>query len=386
VALISEVRLLENPLRDGRHHFEKPGRKPLEFHRRLPEYEPTPLRDLPPLAELLGVGRVLVKDESSRLGLPAFKMLGASWASYRAVAAHTGIDDDDWGTIDELAGRLRPHLPLELVAATDGNHGRAVARMAKMLGLGSRIWVPRGTVPARIEAIESEDAPVTVVNGSYDEAVRAAAGEASDRTLVVSDTSWEGYETVPRWVVEGYSTIFWEFEDQRLTAGWPIPNLVPIPMGVGALGAAVVTHFGGQTPPVLLGVEPVTASCVEAALRAGEVVTIPSPHETIMAGLSCGTASPLAFPILAAGLDWTLSMSDDWAVAAMRMYADHGVVAGETGAATLGAVLALTARYPDKRSQLGLGSDDTLLLLVTEGATDPENYQRLVGPDGFSPQ
>jgi diaminopropionate ammonia-lyase len=380
VTTTSEVRLLENPWRDRGYHFARTSRRPLEFHQRLPGYRPTPLRQIPGLADRLGVGRVLVKDESERLGLPAFKMLGASWASYRAVVAHTGIDPEGWETVDQLAESLRPHLPLELVTATDGNHGRAVARMARLLGLTARIWVPAGTAPARIEAIEGEGAPVTVVQGSYDEAVRAAAAEANERTLVVSDTSWKGYETVPRWVIEGYSTIFWEFEAQRAAAGWPPPDLVPVPLGVGALGAAVVSHFAGYEPlPVLLGVEPVAASCVEAALRAGQVVTIPGPHETIMAGLSCGTASPLAYPALAAGLDWTVSISDDWAMEAMRLLADEGVVAGETGAAALAGVLALLARHPERRTQLNLGPDHTLLLLVTEGATDPLNYQRLVG-------
>lgn len=376
----SETRLFRNPLAGTLTLPPDSGDDPWWFHRKLPGYAPTPLHDLPRLAERLGVGRVLVKDESLRLGLPAFKMLGASWAVFRVVTEHTGVDPQGWETIEELAELLEPHRPLCLATATDGNHGRAVARMARLLGLEARIWVPADTVPARITAIEGEGAEVVVVDGHYDEAVRLAAEAASDRTLVVSDTAWEGYEQVPRWVIEGYSTIFREVDRQSEEAGLPQPDVVPVPMGVGALAAAVIGHYRRRLPgPVIIGVEPVEAACVEAALRAGRVVTIHSTFRTSMVGLNCGTASPVAFPLLAGGLDWTLSISDDWAEEAMRVYAEEGLTVGETGAATLAAMLAVHARYPELHEELGLTADSTVLLLITEGATDPANYRRVVG-------
>ncbi|MFV1999775.1 MAG: pyridoxal-phosphate dependent enzyme, partial [Acidimicrobiia bacterium] len=277
------------------------SRNPLRFHERLPSYAPTPIFSVPGLATRLGIGTVLINDESERLGLPAFKMLGASWASYLSIVEHTGIDSNGWESISELAALIEPHLPLTLATATDGNHGRAVARFAGLVGLDARIWVPEGTVPARIEAIESEGATVTVVEGSYDDAVAVARQAADDTTLVVSDTSWPGYEVVPQWVIDGYSTMMSEVDDQTGELGLPEPTVIVAPMGVGALGAAIVAHYGNHKPrPVVIGGEPTDAACVMAALEAGEIVTIPGPHNTMMAGLSCGTASPIAMPAIKA--------------------------------------------------------------------------------------
>ena len=189
----------------------------LAFHRKLPGYGPTPLVAAPGVAAKLGVGQVWVKDESHRLGLPAYKILGASWAAYRALDERYG-PFTPWETLPDLAAQLLPSAPLTLVAATDGNHGRAVARMAKWLGVGAHILVPRDMAQARRQAIESEGAQVTVVNGSYDEAVEASARLADDAHLVISDTSWEGYEHIPAWVIEGYATIFQEIDAQLAVA------------------------------------------------------------------------------------------------------------------------------------------------------------------------
>ena len=168
---MSLIRALPNPLATAQQDLEPAGRTPLDFHRRLPEYAVTPLVDAPTLAGFLGVGKVWVKDESWRLGLPAFKILGASWAVYKALEAHSGGIIGAWNDLDGLKEQLSPLLPLTLAAATDGNHGRAVARMAKLLGLKARIFVPADMVPARIEAIRSEGAELVVVRGTYDEAV-----------------------------------------------------------------------------------------------------------------------------------------------------------------------------------------------------------------------
>src|ERR687897_1323580 len=190
-------------------------RVPLRFHRRLQGYEETPLVDAPALAEALGVGKVLVKDESSRLGLPAFKVLGASWAVYRALEERLPEGAfEDWETIEELKESLGPLRPLDLVAATDGNHGRALARVARLLGLGARIFVPEEMVTARREAIAGEGAEVIVVEGTYEDALERSAAEESERGLVISDMSWPGYERIPSWVIEGYSTMLWEINDE----------------------------------------------------------------------------------------------------------------------------------------------------------------------------
>ncbi|HEU4398198.1 MAG TPA: diaminopropionate ammonia-lyase [Actinomycetota bacterium] len=387
-----------NPAAQQSATMAPPPRAPLGLHRRLPGYAVTPLADATALAAANGVGRVWVKDESARLGLPAFKLLGASWAAYRALAARLGRDPEPWASLDELRRTLRPLRPLTLATATDGNHGRAVARMAALLGLDADVYVPKGTAAARIAAIEGEGARVTVVDGDYDRAVATAASTAGDRRLAIQDVGWPGYEQVPAWVVEGYATIFWEVDGQLDALGEEGPDVVVVPVGVGGLAAAAVRHwrrrgllihrgtpsgFPGplRRPPVLIGVEPLAAACVLRSLRAGRIVTVPGPHDSIMAGLNCGTPSLVAWPSLRAGLDAVVAVADERARQAMRDLAAAGIVAGETGAAALAGLAELTGgpAAGGLRRVLGLGADARVLLLCTEGATDPQAYRRIVG-------
>lgn len=357
------------------------GPEPRTFHRRLPGYTVTPLRDLPELAARLGVGRVLLKDESARLGLPAFKILGASWATYRAVVDRLG-SEPKWETLEELVPRLGPLRPLALATATDGNHGRAVARMARLLGLEARIFVPAGTATARIDAIASEGATVTVVDGTYDDAVELAAGEAGPHCMVVSDTAWEGYTEIPRRVIEGYSTIFEEVDEQIAELGKPGPDVVFVQIGVGALAAAVVQHYrqpGRSTR--IVGLEPESAVCALESVVAGEAVSVPGPHRSMMVGMNCGTLSPLAWPLLRDGIDCFVALDDGRAVEAMRALADEGIVSGETGCAGVAALIELMDGddHADARERVGLGAESTVLVLSTEGATDPSGWERITG-------
>jgi diaminopropionate ammonia-lyase len=355
------------------------GPSPRAFHRRLPGYASTPLRRLPSVARDLGLGEVLVKDETERMGLPAFKMLGASWAAYRALSERLGAEPE-WSGVEQLARAFDALHPLTLTTATDGNHGRALARFARLAGLDAHILVPAGTADARIEAIRSEGATVEMVDGSYEDAVGRAA-HADPRThLVVSDTSWEGYERIPGWVIEGYDTIFLEIEQQLQDAGMKIPDVVVVPIGVGALGASAaafadrVWHDGR---PALLGVEPVSADCVLVSVARGEITEVPGPHTSIMAGLNCGLPSRLAFPRVRDRFAAFVAIADSRAAAAMVTLAGEGIVGGETGAAALGGLGA--ALELDAGGVLGLGPAASVLLLVTEGATDPVSYERIVG-------
>lgn len=356
-----------------------PDRAPLEFHHKLPGYKPSPLVEATGLASRLGLDAVYVKDESMRLGLPSFKILGASWGVLRALEHHLG-GVPGWNSIGELARALEARQPLALAAATDGNHGRAVARMAALLGLEARIFVPQGTARSRIAGIESEGASCEVVDGGYDDAVARSAREAGEGCLVISDTSWPGYTDVPRWVIEGYSTIFWEIDDELARRGAEGPDVVLIQLGVGALGAAAVRHLRRpeiHPGPALIGVEPLRAACVLASLEAGRVVTIPGPQDSIMAGLNCGTPSTVAWPLVSGGFDAVVAIEDERAREGMRLLAGAGIVAGETGAAGIGGLLELlTIESPEA---LGLSSAARVLLLSTEGATDPEAYERIVG-------
>lgn len=359
----------------------QPVTTPLAFHQRLPGYRPSPLIDAPSLATALGVKQVWVKDESERLGLPAFKILGASWATYCAlerIVGHTLA----WQSIDELQTQLAHLRPLTLAAATDGNHGRAVAHMAKLLGFNARIFVPAGTVQARIDAIASEGAEVIVVDGSYDQAVALSALEAGPRCLVISDTAWEGYNQVPRDVIDGYSTIFAEIDAELAHRGEQQPNLVVVQIGVGALGAAVVQHYSAKHPaPKIIGVEPDTAACVLASIRAGQIVEVPGPHPSIMAGLNAGLPSLVAWPVVSQGIDLFLAVPDDAARQAMRDLAGAGITAGETGAAGMAGLAALIAEpaLAGIRTTLGISPDARVLLISTEGATDPTGYEAIVG-------
>lgn len=328
--------------------------------------------EAPSLARRLDVGTVWVKDESSRLDLPSFKILGASWAAYRTVLERLGGDVGPWSEVAELGERLAPLRPLTLAAATDGNHGRAVARIAALLGLGARIFVPAGTARARIEAIEGEGAEVEVVPGSYDDAVRRAAEQASPECAVVADTGEDG---PPRWVIEGYATIFRELEDQLSEP----PDLVAVQMGVGALAAAAVRYVrGGWVDARIVGVEPEEAACVMASIRAGRVVSLTGEQHSIMAGLNCGTPSPVAWPVVSAGIDLFVAVPDDRAREAVREMAAAGLVSGESGAAGLAGLLeALTGSdAATARDLLGVDGSTRALILSTEGATDPEAYRR----------
>jgi diaminopropionate ammonia-lyase len=368
-------------------------REPLTVHRRLPGYAPTPLISCPDLAAGLGVGTLWVKDESTRLGLPAFKMLGASYATYRLLAGRLG-HEVQWRTAGELAAAFAPLGRLTFCAATDGNHGRAVARMARLLGMGAVIYVPEGTAQARIDAIVGEGADVVVFAGGYDAAVEESARQASDACIVISDTSWPGYEQIPGWVIEGYSTIFAEVSDQLASAGHGPPDVVVIPVGVGALAAAAVTHFkaaGASHPVTILGVEPESARCVTESLRAGHPITLPFPQTSIMAGLNCGTPSQLAWPMLERGLDAMAVVSDDWAAAAMRSLATAGIAAGETGAAALAGLQAIASGPGGAaaRPALRLGPDSRVLVLCTEGVTDAAAWTAITGqpaPDAVLPE
>ncbi|HEX6234771.1 MAG TPA: pyridoxal-phosphate dependent enzyme [Jiangellaceae bacterium] len=326
--------------------FPSAPRDATAFHRSLPGYAPTPLVPVPELAADLRVGRVLVKDESSRLGLPAFKVLGASWACRQVLRQRPGV---------------------RLVTATDGNHGRAVARMAAYFGVEATVFVPHVMLPETAARITEEGAKVVWVDGDYDGAVRRAAefaDEQPDRALV-QDTAWDGYEQVPAWIVEGYQTLLVEVDAQLDGT----PDLVAVPVGVGSLAEAVVRHYRrrGAAHPSVLSVEPDTAACVLASLMAGRPTTVPTAA-TVMAGLNCGTMSSSAWPVLRAGCDAAVAVSDQDTLRAVADLDRLGVSSGPSGAATLAGVRAVVTE-PERRALLGLDDDAIVVLLSTEGNT-----------------
>jgi diaminopropionate ammonia-lyase len=318
------------------------------FHAALPGYRPTPLRALPAVADELGVAAVALKDESDRLGLPAFKVLGASWAVERA-----------------LRERADAHT---VVTASAGNHGRAVAHVAAARGMRARVFLPARAASARRDAIAAEGAEVVMVDGSYEDAVaRAAEAAGEDGSVEIADVGAAG---PPEWVIDGYATLFAEAAEQGAH------DLILVPVGVGSLAAAAA-RFGASAGVRVVGVEPVTAACLTASLAAGRPAAVPTPGTT-MAGLDCAEVSPAAWPSLRAGIDGTVTVGDAEVHAAMGELADAGLAIGDSGAAPLAALRALAteAGCAPLRESIGLGPATRVLLIATEGVTDPEGYAR----------
>lgn len=323
-----------------------------------PGYAPTPLLALEAMAVETSVAAVLLKDESKRFVLESFKALGGAYA------------------VERLA-RERGTAGLTVTCATDGNHGRAVAWGAKRMGVRAVIFVHETVSQARVDAIAGFGAEVIRVPGTYDDAVRHSAEIAArEGWQIVSDTSWPGYDDVPRHVMQGYAVLAGE-----ILAVEPEPTHVFLPGGVGGLAAGVLAWFWeleGKERPVFVVVEPDRAACLFESARAGAPTTFPGDLDTIMAGLACGEPSMLAWRILGPGTDAFMTITDEAVAAMMRCLADLGIVSGESGAAAI-AGFHSAAADPLMREMLSLDPRSRVVCLSTEGATDPEIYQRIVG-------
>ncbi len=335
-----------------------------------PQLGPTPLRDLPNLASALGVQRLWLKDETNRFGLPAFKGLGVAFA------------------IDALKSSGRLDADTTLVCASEGNHGRAVAHAARVAGLAARVYLAEGVAAARAAAIVGEGAVVTRVAGTYDAAVRAAAEDAARYGwLVVSDTSWPGYEEVPRQIMLGYTRLMDEAEHDWGRRG--PPDVVLVPAGVGGLLGAVASWLAwryGSHRPRVVAVEPAGAACLLASARAGHPISLDGPLTTIMGGLRCGEVSPVAFEAVRGLVDVYLAIQDEWAAEAMRQLArplagDPVLRIGPSGAAGLAGLVAIT-KSQDLRhvaEALSLGRATRAFTIATEGPTEPELWEEITG-------
>jgi diaminopropionate ammonia-lyase len=352
------------------------------FHKTLPGYAPTPLIYLNEAARDLGVESILVKDEGKRFGLKAFKALGASYAVFRLLRERSGglLKHDE--CLTEKGRQLSEGITFS--CATDGNHGRAVAWIARLLGRPAVIFMPQGSVPARIEAIESEGAEVIVVAGGYDEAVRcAAAGGEGGKRLVIADTGYPGYMDIPRYIQRGYLTLFREISQQLRDQGERSPDLVFLQAGVGAFASAAALFFSDPSRgPRLISVEPVAVDCLFRSAEAGDgqPLSIESAGQTIMAGLNCETPSHTAWPLIRGRFNAFVSIEDHYAEEAMQRLAIERVVAGESGAAGLAALIALHRENPDfLKEQLRVNHETRILVINTEADTDPDGYYRIVG-------
>ena len=363
------------------------------FHGAIPGYGPTPLVSLEGLARRLGVAQVLVKDESKRFGLNAFKVLGGSWAMARYLGQRLGLAPERV-TFEALrAPEARERLgEITFVTATDGNHGRGVAWAARRLGHRAVVYMPAGSAPERLEHIRAQGARAEITDLNYDGAVRLAARMAGERGWVlIQDTAWPGYETVPAWIIQGYTTIAGEIGEQLADRGWAIPTHLFLQAGVGSFAGAMLGGFSaqwGRACPVTCVVEPDQADCLYRSARAGEITPVTGAMESMMAGLCCGEPCTLSWPILRQGAAAFASCEDAVAALGMRLLGrpepgDPAIVSGESGAVGVGLLAALMEdRGPEGlRRALGLDGDSRVLCVSTEGDTDRENYRRVLEGD-----
>jgi diaminopropionate ammonia-lyase len=356
----------------------------LSYLAHCPMHRPTALVNLPGLADLLGVAAIHVKDESTRLGLGSFKSLGGAYAVIRIIHEEANIRlARDIPVADLLSPPVRDiAASMIFVCATDGNHGRSLAAGARLMGATSTIFVHEGVSKSRVDAIRDAGAVVHTIAGNYDDAVDAAREAAAQNGwCLVSDTSWPGYQDVPRRVMQGYLVIAAECWEQVPAQ----PTHIFLQAGVGGFAAAMAAHAvtrWPENPPHIIIVEPSRAACLMASARAGSPVTVDHCGTTIMGMLECFAPSLVAFNILKACAHAFITVDDEDAVAAMRRLAnpvqtDQPIVAGESGAAGVAALLAL-AKVPDQWASLGLTAEARILLFNTEGATDPTAYHRIV--------
>jgi diaminopropionate ammonia-lyase len=361
------------------------------FHRQVPNYMPTELVALKGLARAWGLGEIYVKDESTRFNLKAFKVLGGSYAVARLVCQEMGIRIEDTNYHQLIGDEVRQRIGhITLTTATDGNHGRGIAWTAQQLGLKAVIYMPKGTVKSRIENIRSHGASVEVTDLNFDDTVRLASGMAEKNGWrMIQDTSWEGYEEIPLWIMQGYLTMCKEAIEQMAELN-TAPTHVFIQAGVGAMSGAVVGYLVNRfrdRPPRFIIMEPNNAACIFASAVAGDG----QPHavtgdlDTIMAGLACGEPNLIGWGILRDFPCGYISCDNYVAANGIRILAnpvsgDRAVEAGESGSVGIGLIdlLANHTAFGEIKQALDIRPDSKLLFFNTEGATDPINYQEIL--------
>ena len=339
----------------------------MRFHQSIGN-KVTPLIALSGLAKNLGIQSLFVKDESHRLGLNAFKGLGASYAMSKQLGKNSKIE--------------------VFCTATDGNHGKAVAWMANKLGKKAVIYMPKGTVSDRVKSIEKEGAEVHVISGGYDAAVKKAHNKAqsyqdSNSWCLIQDTAWEGYEEIPTDITRGYLTqtheITQQIKDQKI-------DIIFLQSGVGSWAASILMYILSfwKKPPLFISVEPYSANCLFQSIKSAKRVSVDSKETTAMAGLDCGTVSTEAWKILKHGISGSLSISDNLMEEAVRMLAnplenDLYIKSGESGASPLAALIGLirSSEMGAFKRKIRLNNNSNILLINTEGDTDRENYKRI---------
>ena len=366
-------------------NFDKAAvKKARDFHKSMwGYYKPTPLVELKELAAWLGVKSIFVKDESKRFGLKSFKALGGSYAIACYLAKRLGKRIENI-SFDYLASdAIRERLGrVTFATATDGNHGRGIAWMARILGFPSVVYMPKGSAQARSEAIAKEGAAVKITEENYDDTVRMLVTDAArNGWTVVQDTAWPGYEEIPLWIMQGYTTMVGE----ALEALPEPPTHVFAQAGVGSMAGAaqaVIASYGYAEEPIFTVLEASAANCFFRSFEQGKMVAVGGELNTIMAGLACGEINPLAWDIIKNYSRFCLSCRDEVAALGMRLWGnplgdDEKIIAGESGAIG-GGVIGLLDKYHNLKTDLKLNKDSVMLFFNTEGDTFPDKYRDIV--------
>ncbi|MFL0267101.1 diaminopropionate ammonia-lyase [Candidatus Clostridium radicumherbarum] len=373
---------IEKPIINGNTLFEVKS-----FHESIKEYEQTPLVRLKKMAGYLGLAEVFVKDESFRFGLNSFKVLGASYAIGKHLAQKLGKDIFEVPFPILKSDEIREELgDLTLTTTTDGNHGRGVAWMAKQLGYKAVVFMPKGSTQNRVNHIAEMGADVSITDWNYDDTVRYTSEVAQKNGWeVIQDTAWEGYEDVPKWIMQGYSTIAQEIIEQLQGVR---PTHIFLQAGVGAFASVIASIFisiFSKNPPKIIIVEPEKADCFYKSALAGKVEPVTGELTTIMAGLACGEPNPLGWEILKECTDVFVSVPDWVTARGMRILGnplkgDARIISGESGAVTAGllSVITIDEKYKELKEVINLTSDSKVLVINTEGNTDTEVYRRIV--------
>jgi diaminopropionate ammonia-lyase len=365
--------------------------KVIKYHQSFPEYQPTPLFNFKRRADEMGLKAILVKDESSRFDLKAFKVLGASHAVGQIIAQKLNTDFDKMTFAFLASEAVKRRLgEMTFCTASDGNHGRGLAWVASATGHKGVIFLPKGTVSSRINAIADTGAKTIVTDTHYDETVQLARETAEkEGWIFVQDTSFDDYKYIPQWIMQGYLTMIYETVEQMKSFGIKSPTHVFLQVGVGSMAAAIIGYLlniYGDNYPTTIIVEPHRAACFYESIQRKKPSRAEGNLNTIMAGLACGTPSVLAWEIISNFADYFISCDDETARIGMRQYAapigdDPKIISGESGAVSLGLLLKLSTdgSFSKIKDDLKLNNDSVVLLFNTEGDTDPESYRRIVG-------
>lgn len=361
------------------------------FHQKIEGYTPTPLTSLHVLAKSLGLKNILVKDESHRFGLNAFKVLGGSYALGQLLAAKLNMSISD---IDLKTVASKFDSPMVFTTATAGNHGTGVAWAAREMGQKAVVYMPKGAAQASVERIRGLGAECIVTDVNYDDTVRLASQTAQKNNWeLVQDTAWDGYEQIPTWISQGYMTMAAEALAQLDGIK---PTHLFLQAGVGAMAGGVLGYYAdalGADNITSVIVEPENVACIHLSGTSsdGEIKAVSGELNSIMAGLACGEPNPVTWPILKNCSKYFVSVSDNVTATGMRVLAnplpgDQAIISGESGAITLGLLYALAQSEAGKAQakELGLNEESVVLIFSTEGNTNPTSYQNIVWNGHYS--